>query len=803
VNYLRQELRLQAKRIIHFVDKLNISVGSSRIAKCLMEHICLLPNSLTCCQAEDSIENAFMDITINASANSFTVTSKKLGPDFITTGRFPRKIAKSNSSEFSDPTWGKGKRILVEHKDGSTSTIKLFARLPFLTLDTAIHNPAEKALTPASLQILDMKVNLVGQKLSSYGTGGLADPAKRIGSYSFAALINPATRNGLVTGWLTHEQGVGVFFPGPPTAVPAPGSNPPYTLKAQLDFGRFQVDPGKTRKTDTMLIGFFSDGRLGLEAYADAVAAHCKIKLRPRPNVYCTWYHARASDQDAIAENTRFAAKHLKPFGLNVMQIDDHWQAPLPKDFKHDGKIKTTGPIKVFVDTKPNYSKGMALTAKAITGQAMMAGIWFMPFAGNLRNPYFDKDIYAKNPDGTPFHDARWSGTCLDATSPEGNKFIFDRTKRIYDWGYRYFKIDGMHTGLATYNIYVHTGYKKQALEKAILHDPHSTLIQAYRKGLNTLHEAAPDAMILGCNTAQNMMCMGPAFGLIDAMRIGPDNGGAGSGNWGQVTTGAWHGTNLYFLNGRVWYNDPDPVYVRKKNPLNSARWMCSWLAISGAMHTSSEQYSKLDPARLDILKHCLPGHDFETRPVDLFETNQPRIWLTGNDRVNIVGLFNWNQKQETQITYDLDKLGLNNSNTYIAFDFWENKFVDSVTDQLKQTLPGGTCRVLALRPRTSYPQVISTSRHITQGLMDVLEEKWSADTKILTGKSAVVGNDPYELRIALPKVGTWEIKNIAATGANILKGEQGERGEQNEPGLRLVIKSSESKDVQWTVEFE
>jgi len=34
---------------------------------------------------------------------------------------------------------------------------------------------------------------------------------------------------------------------------------------------------------------------------------------------------------------------------------------------------------------------------------------------------------------------------------------------------------------------------------------------------------------------------------------------------------------------------------------------------------------------------------------------------------------------------------------------------------------------VLSIRAKAAHPQVIGTSRHITQGLIDLLEEKWSA----------------------------------------------------------------------------
>ena len=380
-------------------------------------------------------------------------------------------------------------------------------------------------------------------------------------------------------------------------------------------------------------------------------------------------------------------------------------------------------------------------------------------------------------------------------THPKARAFVHKRVKRIYDWGYRYFKIDGMHTGMPSYNVYVNTGYVNKDFGIAKLHDPYQTYIQAYRKGLTILAEAAPEAFVLGCNVSQNMRCMGPAFGLIDAMRIGPDNGGAGGGKWGAVTKGAWHGSNLYFLNGRIWHNDPDPIYVRASNPLPYARWMCSWLAVAGAMHTSSEQYDKLPAERLDLLKRCLPGHILPARPVDLFETNQPRIWLVQGDRMSLIGLFNWKQKEPEEIVYDMDKLGLDGSTSYVAFDYWENAFAGTIKGTLKQTLPGGTCRVLAVKPETSHPQLVSTSRHITQGVVDVLEEKWAGKT--LSGTSRVVGNDPYELRIALPSTGNWKAVQAAADGAEAKIGETGKAG------VRVTLTATESRDVPWEVSFD
>ena len=80
------------------------------------------------------------------------------------------------------------------------------------------------------------------------------------------------------------------------------------------------------------------------------------------------------------------------------------------------------------------------------------------------------------------------------------------------------------------------------------------------------------------------------------------------------------------------------------------------------------------------------------------------------------------------------------------------------------------SCRILAVRPMADRPQLISTSRHITQGVVDVAEEAWDVRGKKLNGVSRVVGGDPYELRIAKPASGEWKLTEVTlsdATGRN------------------------------------
>src|SRR5262249_14649139 len=153
-----------------------------------------------------------------------------------------------------------------------------------------------------------------------------------------------------------------------------------------------------------------------------------------------------------------FAAKHLAPFGFSVIQIDDHWQAG----------VSTNGPKRNFTAHKTDgpYPGGMKAAAKQIKSLGMTPGIWFMPFAGTYYDPFFasHQDWFVKHEDGKHYETA-WGGTCLDMTNPEAREHLRSTVKRIAeDWGYTYFKMDGLWTGTGTKQQYVNSGYKDDSI---------------------------------------------------------------------------------------------------------------------------------------------------------------------------------------------------------------------------------------------------------------------------------------------------------------------------------------------------
>jgi hypothetical protein len=456
-------------------------------------------------------------------------------------------------------------------------------------------------------------------QLNALSTAGLTVADNHPGGYEWLAVADPETRHGVVAGWLSHDRGGGVML--------CQADSGSVAIQPQLDYGHLRIALGKDAESEVLAIGYFDDARLGLEEWASAIARLYEIKLHPQPVGYCTWYsdkHGGASDEKSLAELTDTAAKELKPFGFSLVQIDDGWQQG----------VKENGPRKVFSAYNPKgpYPSGMKATADNISARGLTPGIWFMPFAGTWDDPFFadHQDWFVKTADGKPFV-TKWGGTCLDMTHPGAREYLRSEVSRIArEWGYRYFKMDGMWTGTGTKLMYVNSSYKPDLIGAGILSNPDKTNIEAYRDGLKLVREAAGEGVfILGCCAPQNMRSYGGAFGLIDAMRIGPDNGH----DWPALLRGPTFASRSYFLNGRVWYNDPDPLYVRPQVSIEHARLICSWVTISGNLNLCSEWLPTLPPDRMDILKRTMPSHGLPSRPVDLFENELPRIWLLTDDR--------------------------------------------------------------------------------------------------------------------------------------------------------------------------
>ena len=740
-----------------------------------------------------TIENDALSVVYDDAASRFTVAGKPSGKVFLRDGRLEGDAMKAEVA---------GRKIVVTQTDGSRVLLELRENQPFVFLTKQLlnHGPAQRDstapnyldVTNAVLATFTLDLGKPAAELKTMGTGGLRAPNENPGSYLFLTCADPATRRGVVAGWVTEDRGSGVLF----SSV----KDNRVGFKARIDYGHLRIPAGQSARLETLAIGCFDDARVGLELYAETIANCYKIKLRPQVAGYCTWYddkHSGAGDEKSIADLAEFAAKELKPFGFSFVQIDDGWQ---------DGGT-FNGPRRGFDRVKPDgpYPHGMEPVAKKIDSLGLTAGIWFMPFARNHQDPeYKDRqDWFVKRDNGKPY-DTDWGGTCLDLTHPEVKAHLTRLVKTIRSWGFKYFKMDGLWTGTATEQIYVNDSYKDDHIgNNAPFCDPAKTNIEAYRDGLKLVREAAgPDVFFSGCNISQNMRSLGGSIGLVDSMRIGPDNGW----EWGGVLTPIDHGSPLYFLNGRVWWNDPDPYYLRAGLTLQQARFISSWVGVTGFFALNSDWIPGLSAERLEIIKRIMPAHRAIARPVDYFDNRFTTTWMvtdTGQSvRRDVIGVFNFNDSEMNVNESCEQRLGLPPGKTYHAFDFWAKEPLPDFTGSFKLQVAPRSCRVVALRADDGHPVVLSSSRHVTQGMVDITGEAWLNGK--LSATSKVVGNDPYELRIAGLTDGgkTWKPAAVAVSPEDQAAGVTvSSRISSNL--LLVTIRSPQSRQVKWIIPFD
>lgn len=699
---------------------------------------------------------------------------------------------------------GECSSLSLVRENGTRDEIMVSPALPFALFRRTVCNTSDQPDHIRSLPLLSCEASWAadGRPLKTMGTGGLLSVEENPGSHLWLAVAEPVNRRGLVCGWLTSDRGGGVVL--------SHRTNGAVRVSAHIHYGRLIIPPGKEEVSEVLALGWFKDARLGMEAWADTVAKVYGIHLPPQPVGYCSWNdgHEHVSEQH-VALRASQAAMHLKPFGFSVIQIDDGWQRGMP------GWIgNPRGP----------FPSGMRVTSDRIRSFGLVPGIWFCPFSssgvetqGLISDP--------PNPG--------WYAPGLDLTNPKAIQHVKDVVTRVtQEYGFSYFKLDAFSIGLIddgydnqgwlsprafSYQPPNEAYWKKGTWRK--VHDPLMTPFQAHRAGLKALREAAgEEAFVLGCNMAQSMSLYGASIGVVDAMRIGMDNNmhnypevleealtrivDKDNNQIAHLLHGPIAGSRHYHLNRRIWYNDPDQA--GDNVPL------LSWTALSDSLWMVGDALdfgeTPGESPVADRYQKTIPNHGKTTRPVDLFETALPRVWIVtdgeGAHRRDVVGFFNWNPDGENiTIAESLQRLDMPADLTYAAYDFWENRFVGLFDKTVAVTLAPRSCSVLALRACRGYPIVLSTSRHVTQGMIDVFHEHWEPSTRTLAATSRVVGRCPYELRIYAPVGICGKALNVSVADEDRTAGVVASLDHADDV-VRVSITSQGSREVRWSVQF-
>ncbi|MFP5501562.1 MAG: alpha-galactosidase, partial [Candidatus Sericytochromatia bacterium] len=387
-------------------------------------------------------------------------------------------------------------------------------------------------------------------------------------------------------------------------------------------------------------------------------------------------------------------------------------------------------------------------------GQA--PGLWLAPFC--VRS---DARLYAEHPDwvvrdpetGAPapvWH--HWGGPVygLDLTHPAVLEHLRRLTATLtVEWGFSVLKLDFLHFGA----------------QPGTRHDPSCTGLEAVRRGLAAIREAAGiDVHLLGCGAP-----MAASLGLVDSMRVGQDVGLSWRGdtpeNMSSVSTMyACMNTVLRLWQHRTWWvNDPDCVLIRENGdaPPGVAgpavtdperRFLLTVVALTGGSTISGDSLRSLSAARWRQLGQLLPPTGLAARWVGGFKPALPDVLhlriQTAWDAWHLVALLNWDDAAHT-VALPWRALGL--GGPHELFDVWEGQPRPAVAGAFDQVLPPHGAALLALRPVREHPWLLGDDRHFAQGQAGVADCRFEPAGQTLVLELLPTPNRAGRLWLSVP----------------------------------------------------
>jgi alpha-galactosidase len=485
------------------------------------------------------------------------------------------------------------------------------------------------------------------------------------------------------------------------------------------------VRPGGSARSGRFVLQMAADPFSALENYAGMIADAHRVRLAPVINGWCNWFydHANTSEAEVLA-NAAFAARHLKPYGLEWIQIDDGYQ-------------------RAFSDWEGNekFPHGMKWLAQQIRALGLKPGLWLAPYVVSEGT-----EIHRQHPDWLirdldgAIRRCGDRGTSklygLDISVPAAAEWLRGVLHQVTnDWGFDFIKIDFVEWTLLAADRYHDAGWSRA---------------QAYRRGAQIIREAiGPARHLLDCGPAQ------VTVGLCDSTRIELDQPFL---TWEQYTSffnsNAPAMAKRYYFHQRTWINDADHLGVALLTP-SQACAAASIIALSGGTMISGDRLTELDDLRLDIVRKVFPSYGSAARPIDLFEREQPEVFAlpvkTPFEDWMVVGLFNYEQGGAVHKSVSLAALGLDAGQQWLAFDFWQQRLLGPVSGELRTQVPAAAVALVALRRDRGVPQVISTDRHFTQGGVELRAVEWHADSQVLSGTSLGGSETAHNVFVHVP----------------------------------------------------
>ncbi|MEK7674457.1 MAG: glycoside hydrolase family 36 protein [Verrucomicrobiota bacterium] len=629
---------------------------------------------------------------------------------------------------------GKGRELRQVWQAGGVRVereLRVYDSLGVLTIGGRIFNESDAAIRLGTIKLIDVSnggwwwlgqawelpaaVYIQGHSLLRTAPFtspvGLDSPAQR--SYHSSGVLMLTSRDprvALTIGYVRADEA------SPDVAANFRLDEGGVSLAANSRFLGRVLGPRETVELNRLYLLGGADPFQSLEAYGDAMAKFSAQPVRTGPtSLWCSWYaHRMGMTEEKVLANAAVAAKHFKPLGFEIMQLDHGWQ-----------RGDVTG------DWVPNerFPHGLKWLADQLRERyGLRLGVWISPTDVAETSDVFKRhpEWLLKGADGKPRVNWRWywapNPNCyeLDATHPGAFQFIENSFRQLTQWGVSYYKIDFIASA---------------AGEHFIPHDPKTARgWPVLRRAMEAVRRGAGDAAwIRFCQTPPLL-----SAGLANSAYGGNDTLDAGiPGRFDVLRDNAHALAAGYWLNDRPYHREVCDMSVRMQGSVEETRVRAAIMTLANCSISWSDELCYLPPSRIRLMQQCLPPGNPPMKPLDLFQRDVPSVWhirvKNEAETWDVVGLFNFGQAAEPRAVR-FDQLGLEPGRDCAVFEFWEEKFLGLHQGGIEVLLPPESSRILSIRKVTGGPQLIGTDMHLLQGYHEIKKLAWDVEKGLLSG---------------------------------------------------------------------
>jgi alpha-galactosidase len=627
-----------------------------------------------------------------------------------------------------------------------TYHIKSYHERPFILLRISIHNHRRDPITLHNLCLLQaspsnagrilLQAPVDGYRFLKIGWHGWDDSSLRsahernsrswLDRLTRAFYSNPATQKPKGTGEFCSE-GWGIFV-GRQGAIVAGfastarqfgqvyaslrSGHEAIMLLTQLD--EVRLDAGEKCDSEWGFLQFVTlpDPAPQLE-FVTAAGREMKARVPTSapPLMWSHWYQYYDDiREESLLGNLDVLAENREALPIRLVEVDDGYQSAWGD----------------WSSCNAKFPHGLEWLAEEISSKGFIPGLWLAPFtvaAGSQvarEHPGWLVRDKKDRPARVGFLYNRFI-QALDLTHPAVLEHLQQLAHHLtQDCGFRMLKVDFLNTSALP-------GRRS---------NPKLTRADALRLGLEAIRQGAgDDIFLLGCGCP-----FGPAMGIVDSMRIGPDTAPSwepdfhwlvwarplirGNPSMPALRNALRNTLVLNSLHRHWWWNDPDCLLVRDESTrLTEAEVQSavSLVGLSGGMLVSSDDLRKVSPERIKWLSRLMPNLGMQGQPVNLLEVAMPSLYRVvlehGGKRWQLVALFNWSDiPMDCHLRFA--DLGYLEGTSLHVFDFWQGRY-QVVTDRemVFSKVAAHGCKLLRICQVEERPQLVGDTLHISQGM--------------------------------------------------------------------------------------